>query len=265
MVASINCPCFSMSANEFWDRPLVFYAIKRTGSSARFLSMSFSSVPDSHSSRETVYQGQFGSFTITPNDRLGVWVYRGALNGAALAFALGATLVFLKGETFWSLQMATLCYGIFWIGLGIALATIHIYMIALHRLLQAFWAIGGLASIGFAVTQSDPLVLYVYQHPFAIVGVGFSFAALTGIFFKEAFCFDRFETKILTPIVPGLLLGHLVGLLPQSIETALLMIWAIFFLVFGFRKLQQEVPGDIGDKSVFDYLKQSNPENTANP
>jgi uncharacterized integral membrane protein len=85
--------------------------------------------------------------------------------------------------------------------------------------------------------------------------VGFTFAALTGIFFKEAFCFNRFETKILTLLVPGLLLGHLMQLLSPTTEAILLAVWAGLFLVFAVRKAIQNIPPDIGDKSVFAYLK----------
>ncbi|MEM1369784.1 MAG: DUF2301 domain-containing membrane protein, partial [Cyanobacteria bacterium P01_H01_bin.15] len=84
---------------------------------------------------------------------------------------------------------------------------------------------------------------------------GFLFAALTGIFFKEAFCFNRLETKLLTPLVPALLLGHLFGVLPPTVEKSLLAIWAVLFVVFALRKAFQAIPPDIGDKSVFEYLK----------
>ncbi|HEY9707036.1 MAG TPA: DUF2301 domain-containing membrane protein, partial [Oculatellaceae cyanobacterium] len=74
--------------------------------------------------------------------------------------------------------------------------------------------------------------------------------------FKEAFCFNRFETKFLTPLLPILLLGHLAGVLPTSWEQVLLGLWAVLFAVFALRKAVQQIPADIGDKSVFAYLKE---------
>jgi uncharacterized integral membrane protein len=53
-----------------------------------------------------------------------------------------------------------------------------------------------------------------------------------------------------------LLLGHLTGVLPVSVERGLLAVWAILFVIFALRKVVQEIPPDIGDKSVFVYLKQ---------
>ncbi len=79
--------------------------------------------------------------------------------------------------------------------------------------------------------------------------------ALTGIFFKEAFCFNRAETKALTPLVPMLLLGHLAGVIQPGTERVLLLVLAVLFGVFAGRKTIQEIPSDIGDKSVFEYLK----------
>ena len=202
-----------------------------------------------------VYQGQFGEFTITKADRLSVMIYRSALAIAALCFSLGAMLVLLQPSNPDILNWLTWLYVGFSIGLGVALWTIHIYLELLHRVLQIFWAIGAIASVGVALYFPEPLAITVYEHPIALIGVGFSFAALTGIFFKETFCFNRFETKFLVPLVPVLILGHLVDFLAVAIEQGFLAAWAVLFMIFAIRKATQEIPSDIGDKSVFAYLK----------
>lgn len=203
-----------------------------------------------------IYEGQFGNFTIEPKDRREVVIYRAGLAIAATSFALGTLLTLQWGAASWAMQAASVCYMVLWVALGISLSTIHIYLRALHRAIQVFWAIGGIASLGIALTQPGPLALTVYQQPLTILGIGFTFAALTGIFFKEAACFNRFETKLLTPIVPLLLLGHMVGFLPAPVESGLLAAWAVLFGVFALRKGVQPIPPDIGDKSVFTYLAQ---------
>ncbi|MBD1864453.1 MULTISPECIES: DUF2301 domain-containing membrane protein [Trichocoleus] len=203
-----------------------------------------------------VYQGQFGEFTITEGDRQGVIIYRAGLAVAAGCFALGAGLVLRFGDEPGVMSWVTVLYAGFSLALGVSLLTIHIYLAPLHRALQAFWAIGGLSAIAFALQADEPLASFVYNHPLSLLGVGFTFAALTGIFFKEAFCFNRAETKILTPLLPILLLGHMVGILPPQGEQVLLALWAALFLVFACRKVIQAIPPDIGDKSVFDYLHQ---------
>lgn len=204
---------------------------------------------------QTIYQGQFGDFTITSRDRQGVILYRAMLVIAALSFALGSGLILWLGPQPWLVRLLTPLYTCFSLALGGSLLLIHIYMVALHRALQGFWLIGSLAAIGVAHFSPAPFGETVYLYPISLLGVGFTFAALTGIFFKEAFCFNRLETKVLTPLVPLLLLGHLTGLLPLSVEKVLLGLWAGLFLVFAMRKTFQPIPADIGDKSVFEYLK----------
>ncbi|HEY9700865.1 MAG TPA: DUF2301 domain-containing membrane protein, partial [Allocoleopsis sp.] len=147
-------------------------------------------------------------------------------------------------------------YGVFCLGLGISLLTIHIYMIVLHRTLQIFWLIGVITAMAIAIQTPQSLPEFVYYNHLSILGIGFTFASLTGIYFKEAFCFNRLETKILTPLVPTLLLGHLMGILPLQWEQILLGIWSIMFILFALRKVGQSIPSDIGDKSVFSYLQQ---------
>ena len=201
-----------------------------------------------------VYQGQFGEFTITDSDRREVILYRSGLAIAGLSLAIGVGLILGIGDDPLVLQLLTPLFMLFSAGLGLSLWTIHIYFKVLHRLLQLFWLIGSIAAVVFAVYSAEPLAVFIYQQPFSILGVGFIFAALTGIFFKEGFCFGRLETKLLTPLLPLLLLGHMFSFLPLSIERVLLVAWAGLFLVFAFRKAIQAIPPDIGDKSVFEHL-----------
>ncbi|MFB8787472.1 MAG: DUF2301 domain-containing membrane protein [Potamolinea sp.] len=203
-----------------------------------------------------VYEGQFGNFTITQSDRTGVIIYRSGLLVAALSFALGSLLVLFPGWNSTIFTALTPLYALFSLALGVSLVTIHIYMESLHRILQIFWGIGCISATVLALSSSEPLSLFVYNHPTAIFGIGFTFAALTGIYFKEAFCFNRFETKLLTPLVPLLLMGHLASVLPPALEQVLLGVWAVLFVVFALRKVVQPIPPDIGDKSVFVYLQQ---------
>lgn len=205
------------------------------------------------------YQGQFGEYTITKQDRLEVIIYRAGLVIAAASFAIASNLFFAQGQA--ALTAITPLFALFSVGLGVSLYFIHIYMKALHRLLQAFWLIGTVTTMAIAVYSDQPLALYIYEHPLTLFGTGFTFAALTGIFFKEAFCFNRLETKILTPIVPFLLLGHMTHLIPVAMEQVLLGIWSLGFSVFAIRKMIQQIDPDIGDKSVFTYLKQQNAAN----
>lgn len=212
-----------------------------------------------------VYQGQFGSFVIDERDRREVMIYRLGLGMAALCFAVGVALTLSGLVTVDQAEILTWLYAGMMVGLGISLWMIHIYMAVLHRALQVFWAMGAIASGAIAFSSPDPLWVTVYQQPLSIFGIGLGAVALTGIFFKEAFCFNRLETKALTVIVPLLLLGHLAGWLPLSAERGLLATWAVLFAIFALRKAMQAIPPDIGDKSVFAYLEQQKLGNVSSP
>jgi uncharacterized integral membrane protein len=203
-----------------------------------------------------IYKGHFGEYTITESDRTGVKIYRAGLMVAALSFAIGTAIVLTLGNNPTAISALTPIYGIFCLALGVSLLTIHIYLEPLHRLLQVFWGIGVAAAVFLAGQSSEPLALLVYHRPLTLFGIGFIFVALVGIYFKEAFCFNRLETKLLTPVVPVLLVGHLTGILPVQTERILLATWAVLFAIFAIRKGFQDLPSDIGDKSVFEYLHQ---------
>lgn len=204
-----------------------------------------------------VYQGQFGEFTVTAQDRLSVVLYRAGLTTAAVAFSIG-TILALVGNAQLSLAAIDGLFALFCLALGLCLWTIHIYLKPLHIALQICWGFGCAAALAIFIFQPQSLVTQLYP-PFAVelMGVGFVFVALTGLFIKEAFCFNRFQAKALILLVPSLLLGHWLGLLTTPVEQGLLSAWAIMFLWFALDKDTQPIPPDVGDKTVFNYLHQA--------
>ena len=203
-----------------------------------------------------VFEGQFGTFTVDKSDRLGVVIYRSSLAIATLAFGIGAAIALTQPLGSSLLQVIDVLFAVFCLGLGVALWTIHIYLAPLHKALQALWLTGSLGAVWVATQQSGSLIHNLYTQPIALLLSGWVFVALTGIFFKEAFCFNRLETKFLTFVVPIVLGGHWLGILPLSAEKIGLILWAVLMGVFAFRKLIQPIPPDLGDKSVFEYLHQ---------
>jgi uncharacterized integral membrane protein len=210
----------------------------------------------SPSSPEPIYRGQFGSFTITDHDRTEVRLYRLGLTLAALGVMGAVGLVYLSPPLPILWPTIDGLFALFCLGLGLSLWTIHIYLRPLHRVLQGFWGLGVMSAIVLRLGQPQPLAQLAWEHPLSLLGLGLSFVALTGIFFKEAFCFNRWETKILTPLVPAILGGHFLGVLPGNWGLPALMVWAGFMGLFVVRKWLQPIADDIGDKSVFEYLKQ---------
>jgi uncharacterized integral membrane protein len=204
-----------------------------------------------------VYQGQFGEFTVTSQDRLSVVLYRAGLTTAAIAFGLGTLLVVLGIDQSNLAPVLDLLFVLFCAALGVSLWTIHIYLKPLHLALKLFWGLGCATALFILMAHPGSLIASLYP-PFAfeLMGVGFVFVALTGLFVKEAFCFNRPQAKALILLVPILLLGHWLGALSMPVEKGLLGAWAVVFLWFALDKDTQSIPPDLGDKTVFEYLKQ---------
>ena len=207
---------------------------------------------------DPVFEGVYGSFSITGQDRREVLGYRLALLTTAIAqAALLAQWHWVGPDTLWPwlLPMAA--------GLGLALRWIHIYLRPLHRALQLFWLAGcvGFAALAWA-SGPGAMATSLAANGRWIWAIGPFFAALAGIGFKEFFCFRRPEAIGVTLLLPLALLGHLSGLLDASACGSLLAIEAALLVVLTLRKFPMEAAADVGDKSVFAYLEgQRQPSN----
>ncbi len=200
---------------------------------------------------DPVFEGVFGPFTITATDRREVLGYRLALTAAAigqLGLLLQWRLAGPNGLWPWLLPMAA--------GLGLALHWIHIYLRPLHRALQLFWLLGCLGTL--LLLQREGLAGLgpaLEAQPLWILAVGPFFSALTGVGFKEFFCFRRPEAIGVTLLLPLALLGRLTGLLSAGTCGALLSLEALLLLVLCLRKFPMAAAADVGDKSVFTHLE----------
>jgi len=211
---------------------------------------SSASIPSS-SPEDPVFEGVYGPFTIDARDRREVLGYRLALTTAALG-QLGLLLQWrLAGPGWiwpWLLPLA--------VGLGLALRWIHIYLRPLHRALQFFWLLGCAGALLLLLREGAGGFGPALAHqPLWILAVGPFFAALTGVGFKEFFCFRRPEAIGVTLLLPLALLGRLTGLLSPAGSFALLAVEAVLLLVLCLRKFPMPAAADVGDKSVFSHLE----------
>jgi uncharacterized integral membrane protein len=203
------------------------------------------------SGAEPLYEGVFGPYTITATDRWEVLAYRLSLTAVAVG-QLGLLLQWYQwgpGQIWpWLLLMAA--------GLGLALRWIHIYLRPLHRALQLFWLLGCLGGLVLAQQVGTAGIGSALQEqPLWILAVGPFFAALTGVGFKEFFCFRRPEAIGVTLLLPLALLGRLSGLLDPAGTASLLTVEAGLLFVLCLRKFPMATAADVGDKSVFLHLE----------
>ena len=196
------------------------------------------------------FDGMYGPFTITSTDREEVQRYRICLLISGVSLSAGLLQWWLaSGQWAW-LWLLPLS-----VSLGLALQWIHIYLRPLHRALQLFWLLGCLGWLGLMLQASANEALdTLASHPLWLLAVGPMFAALTGIGFKEFFCFRRPEAVGLTLLLPVALLGRLLGLIGNGPCWFLVLFAGLLLVVLAVRKFGMEAAADVGDKSVFAYL-----------
>ena len=196
------------------------------------------------------FDGMYGTFTITSSDREEVQRYRICLLISGVSLSVGLLQWWLVGGQWAWLWLLPLC-----ISLGLALQWIHIYLRPLHRALQLFWLLG---SLGWLVLMlqapANEALDTLASQPLWLLAVGPMFAALTGIGFKEFFCFRRPEAIGLTLLLPVALLGRLLGLIGKGPCWMLVLFAGLLLVVLAVRKFGMEAAADVGDKSVFAYL-----------
>ena len=106
-----------------------------------------------------------------------------------------------------------------------------------------FWRLG-----------SNEMLATLSSQPTWTWAIGPLFAALTGIGFKEFFCFQRIEAVGVTLLLPIALIGYLIGLINGTIVMVLLALSSALLLIMAIRKFGIAAAADVGDKSVFAYL-----------
>ena len=142
------------------------------------------------------------------------------------------------------------------ISIGLSLKWIHIYLRPLHQLLTIFWVLGCIGLLillyHFGVTN---FIYGLRENPKLILLICPLFASLTGIGFKEFFCFRRIEAIGITIFIPLALIGYLTELTNEKFTFIMLVVSSLLLLLMGIRKFNLPAEADIGDKSVFDFLE----------
>ncbi len=201
-------------------------------------------------------EGVYGDFIVTPKDKREVVFYRISILSCGLFFSLGLVQWITNGSN----QVWIYFSGLV-ISIGLCLRWIHIYLRPLHQALIFFWAIGcmgiGIIVYHFGLTN---FFSAIEENPKWLFLVGPIFISLTGLGFKEFFCFRKIEAIGITIFIPIALIGHLTGLNNEKFTFSLLFLSSLLLLILGVRKFDLPAEADIGDKSVFDFLESQRKE-----
>ncbi len=209
--------------------------------------------------KEIYLEGIYGSYKITTKDRIEVNRYRLSVLFCGLSFCLGLIHWLYLGESLASIWLFSMA-----LSLGFALNWIHIYIRFIHNILKVSWGIGCLGVIIMAsYVGFDNILMNLRVQPYWLFLIGPIFIALTGLGFKEFFCFRRAEALGLTILLPIALLGHITNLLNESTIISLISISAALLLLMSIRKFGIDAALDIGDKSIFEYLERQRESKSA--
>ena len=196
-------------------------------------------------------KGVYGDFIVTSNDKKEVLFYRLSILFCGLFFSIGIAQWFTNGSH--QIWIWLLCISI---SIGFSLKWIHIYLRPLHQTLIIFWSVGCIGFVIIAYHFGLTNIIYgLRENPKSILVIGPLFASLTGIGFKEFFCFRRIEAIGITIFIPIALIGYLTELANESFTFAMLLVSSLLLLLMGIRKFNLPAEADIGDKSVFDFLE----------
>ena len=196
-------------------------------------------------------KGVYGDFIVTSNDKKEVLLYRLSILFCGLFFSIGIADWFYHGSHQTWIYLLGLS-----ISIGLSLKWIHIYLRPLHQTLIIFWLLGSLGILILSYIYGLTNIIFgLRENPKLILLIGPLFASLTGIGFKEFFCFRRIEAIGITIFIPIALVGYLTELANERFTFAMLVISSLQLLTMGIRKFNLPAEADIGDKSVFDFLE----------
>ena len=215
-------------------------------------------IENSYFSSSNPIKGVYGDFIVTTKDKKEVFLYRLSILCCGLFFSFGLIQWLNNGSSQVWIYFAGLV-----ISLGFGLKWIHIYLKPLHQALIIFWAIGciGLGTVAYHFGLTG-LIYGLRENPKWLFLIGPFFVSLTGVGFKEFFCFRRLEAIGITILIPIALIGHLTGISNEKTTFALLVASSFLLLVLGIRKFDLPAEADVGDKSVFDFLENQRKLNT---
>mgnify|MGYP001290930266 CR=1 FL=1 len=199
------------------------------------------------------YEGIYGSYLITSQDKIEVRFYRLSVLFCGISYAACTFCLLLLKPLIASIFLILMA-----ISLGLSLKWIHIYLRPLHQFLQVLWLLGCIGiTILFVNFGLNNVFSELAEKSQNTLLIGPLFASLTGLGFKEFFCFRRVEAIGLTLLLPAALLGHLINLLKPEHVISMLIMSSFLLIILAVRKFGMEEAADIGDKSVFEYLAQT--------
>jgi len=200
---------------------------------------------------EKIYEGFYGNYSINAKDILEVKLYRFSLCfcSACLVAGISQWIFFGSKYIFLWLVLTSLFS-------NLSLIWIHIYIKSLHNILKLF-SLVGLINLLIIIYNFGPYNIgdFLINDNINIILVGPVFASIVGIGFKEFFCFRNAEAALITLIFPCSIVLYIFKIISINVLAISLLISSILFFILTIKKFKIDSSSDIGDKSIFEYMK----------
>ncbi len=201
-----------------------------------------------------VFQGEHGEYTLTQRDYLEARIQR---YGLFLTLACSLIAIFLVSISEDLSDYANILAGLYWLvclSLAAVLKVIHLYSIIIKFVLRLLLLIGVIISLVVMLTTDNRFILALSEGA-GYVGVCFILAVLTGLYIKEATCFEQWDAKALCIMLPLLAAIDVFTSAGETIKIVLLWFWGGLFFSLMVKKNFQPLEYDIGDKSIIEDLE----------
>lgn len=201
-----------------------------------------------------VFGGEYGEYTLTKLDYLEARIQRYGLFVILACCLIAIVLLSISNKL---TDYAGILAGLYWLvclSLAAILKVIHLYSIIIKFILRLLLLIGVVISLSMMLT-TDRLFVSALSEGAGYVGLCFIAAVLTGLYIKEATCFEQWDAKALCVMLPLLAAIDVFTAFSASMKIALLWLWGGLFLSWMIKKARQPLEYDIGDKSIIEDLE----------
>ncbi len=202
-----------------------------------------------------VFEGEYGEYRLTKLDYLEARIYR---YGLFLTLACSLIGIFLVSTSENLSDYASVLAGLYWlvcVSLAAVLKVMHLYSIIVKFIFRLLLFIGVIISLWVMLT-CDKLFVLALSEGAGYVGLCFILAVLTGLYLKEATCFEQLDAKALSVMLPLLAATDVFTSASETVKIGLLWLWGGLFLSVMVRKAFQPLEYDIGDKSIIEDLEE---------
>lgn len=203
------------------------------------------------------FKGKYGDWYLTQADVDDVRFYRGALLLNATVLAFGVTCGFVGLAEGLLLEMITYAH---LVSLCVAFLFVPINTEPIHKelIIATFTVLFLLAFL--LVPNSIPIdeamvVTVLSSRKLMVIGGGYQFLFLTGIFYVNAKRSRGIGAVILFGLFFVLCVGHFLDVLNTRVKVVGLVLFAVIYLVFALRKILDKPEIDVGDKSITDHFE----------